>query len=265
MNYYERHLGDYARDTAHLSMLEHGAYTALLDRYYATEEPIPADQVHRVARARSRDEKAAVDAVLAEFFTLEADGWHSKRADAVIAEFKDSEPERAAKRENGKERVRRCRERRKAIFDTLREHGVVPDFDTPMAQLEAVLKRVTSEPVTRYATAIHTPDTSNQEEQKQKAARTRAPACPEDVDSQTWGDWLALRKAKRAPVTETVIREARAESAKAGMTFGQFLAVWCRRGSQGLEADWLKPNERAGPTAKHGGFNERDYGTGGTL
>ncbi len=25
MNYYERHLGDYAKDTAHLSMLEHGA------------------------------------------------------------------------------------------------------------------------------------------------------------------------------------------------------------------------------------------------
>ena len=36
MNYYERHLGDYARDTGHLSMLEHGAYSLLLDRYYAT-------------------------------------------------------------------------------------------------------------------------------------------------------------------------------------------------------------------------------------
>ena len=30
MNYYERHLGDYARDTAHLSMMEHGAYGLLL-------------------------------------------------------------------------------------------------------------------------------------------------------------------------------------------------------------------------------------------
>jgi uncharacterized protein YdaU (DUF1376 family) len=71
MNYYERHLGDYARDTAHLSILEHGVYTLLLDRYYATEQPIPADQAHRVARARSREEKAAVDAVLSEFFVLE--------------------------------------------------------------------------------------------------------------------------------------------------------------------------------------------------
>ncbi len=30
MNYYERHLGDYAKDTAHLTMIEHGAYTLLL-------------------------------------------------------------------------------------------------------------------------------------------------------------------------------------------------------------------------------------------
>ena len=44
MNYYERHLGDYARDTGHLSMLEHGAYTLLMDRSSASEQGIPADQ-----------------------------------------------------------------------------------------------------------------------------------------------------------------------------------------------------------------------------
>lgn len=87
-------------------------------------------------------------------------------------------------------------------------------------------------------------NTNTNTDQKQKKGRASAPVCPDDVDPQTWGDWLALRKAKRAPVTETVIREARREAAKAGMPFGQFLAVWCRRGSQGLEADWLKPHER---------------------
>ena len=50
VNYYERHLGDYARDTAHLTMVEHGAYTLLLDRYYATESPIPADQAPFVGK-----------------------------------------------------------------------------------------------------------------------------------------------------------------------------------------------------------------------
>lgn len=85
MNYYEHHLGDYAKDTLHLSMLEHGAYRLLLDRYYATEKGIPADQAHRLARARTRDEREAVDAVLAEFFVL-ADGvWCNRRADEEVA------------------------------------------------------------------------------------------------------------------------------------------------------------------------------------
>lgn len=69
-------------------------------------------------------------------------------------------------------------------------------------------------------------------------------AKPADVDQQTWADWLTLRKAKKAPVTETVVGGARDESAKAGMTLDAFLQVWCLRGSQGLQADWLRPEER---------------------
>lgn len=69
-------------------------------------------------------------------------------------------------------------------------------------------------------------------------------ACPPDVGLQEWNDWLALRKAKKAPVTETVVKTARKEAEKAGISFNAFLAIWCARGSQGLQADWLKPNER---------------------
>jgi len=85
VNYYEHHLGDYAKDTLHLSMLEHGAYRLLLDRYYATEKGIPADQAHRLARARTRDEREAVDAVLAEFFVLTDGVWCNRRADEEVA------------------------------------------------------------------------------------------------------------------------------------------------------------------------------------
>jgi hypothetical protein len=28
------------------------------------------------------------------------------------------------------------------------------------------------------------------------------------------------------------------------MAFSDFLSVWCARGSQGLQAEWLKPDER---------------------
>lgn len=85
MNYYERHLGDYAKDAGHLTMLEHGAYTLLLDRYYTTGEAIPKDQAYRLCRARSPDEMAAVDSVLAEFFVKDGSVYRNRRADQEIA------------------------------------------------------------------------------------------------------------------------------------------------------------------------------------
>lgn len=88
MNYYHRHLGDYAKDTGHLTMMEHGAYTLLLDRYYSTEEGVSQDQAHRICRARTLPEKQAVDAVLDEFFTLEGGRWINRRADEEIAKMR---------------------------------------------------------------------------------------------------------------------------------------------------------------------------------
>ena len=41
-----------------------------------------------------------------------------------------------------------------------------------------------------------------------------------------------------------MLQGAEAEAAKAGMTLDAFLRVWCMRGSQGLQAEWLKPAER---------------------
>jgi len=95
-----------------------------------------------------------------------------------------------------------------------------------------------------------------------KRVTTPVTAKPDDIDPQTWADWLNLRKAKRAPVTTTVVDEARRECAKAGMTLENFLRVWCRRGSQGLEAAWLKPDERghvqqSGETAYQRSMRER--------
>jgi len=83
-------------------------------------------------------------------------------------------------------------------------------------------------------------------EKERKAPKVAATvvACPPDVKEQVWRDWLTLRKMKKAAVTETVVESAKQEAVKANMSFNDFLVVWCRRGSQGLEADWLKPHER---------------------
>ena len=88
--------------------------------------------------------------------------------------------------------------------------------------------------------------------QREKATSV---ACPPDVDQQIWDDWKQLRKAKKAPVTETVVNSARNEAAKANMSFSDFLTVWCARGSQGLQAEWLKPEEKN--LSKTGQMNQR--------
>lgn len=95
MNYYKRHLGDYARDTGHLSALEHGIYTLLLDWYYINECPIPDAKAKRIARGNPEETQT----VLSEFFTETPDGWVHARADREIAEYK---AKAATNREVGK-------------------------------------------------------------------------------------------------------------------------------------------------------------------
>jgi hypothetical protein len=90
---------------------------------------------------------------------------------------------------------------------------------------------------------------------KLKKDKSTGVDCPPDVEQQIWDDWKQLRKAKKAPVTETVVNSARKEATKANMAFQDFLSVWCARGSQGLQADWLKPDERN--LSKTGQMNQR--------
>jgi len=90
MHYWKLHIGDWMRGTAHLSDAERGLYMVLLLRYYDTESPLPADKqsVCRIACARNASAVQSVCSILDEFFTLSEDGWHNKRADAEIAEYR---------------------------------------------------------------------------------------------------------------------------------------------------------------------------------
>lgn len=135
---------------------------------------------------------------------------------------------------------------------TPKQISVPPEtvFPKPLKpnSLETSLNR---QEASRVATRV-APLVSDEAPSQQQLATSRAKSIerPEDVTEQTWSDWLQLRKAKRAPVTATVLGGAREEAAKAGVTLEQFLRIWCLRGSQGLEAAWLRQDERADPTAR---------------
>lgn len=92
LNYYRRFPGDYAKDTGHLTLAEHGIYALLLDHLYGTEKPIAsvehAMRICKVGRSfkpiRKSFEQRLVESVLSEFFAKTPDGYIHKRVEEEI-------------------------------------------------------------------------------------------------------------------------------------------------------------------------------------
>lgn len=87
MNFYKHYIGDFQRDTGHLSLTERGAYRALLDAFYASEKPLPkaAPELCRLVGAFTKAERDAIVRVLKEFWQQTDDGWVNGRALKEIA------------------------------------------------------------------------------------------------------------------------------------------------------------------------------------
>lgn len=85
MHYYQFNIGDYIKNTIHLSLMEDLAYRRLLDMYYDSEKPIPTD-IPWVSR-RLRMDTDVVQNVLNEFFELSSEGYKNHRADLEIASY----------------------------------------------------------------------------------------------------------------------------------------------------------------------------------
>jgi len=266
VNYYPFHIGDYLSATRHLSWDEDAAYRRLLDVCYTSEKPLPLDRkrIYRLVLAASKSQREAVDSVLAEFFVETPDGYAQERVLEELRSMREKTDASEEREEHEKDRMRRYRERRAAMFADLRERGVIPAWDVPMKELQRLYDINGNGPATDLQreqvdlpetpataipipTPIPTPIPKVKEEARERAT---PPAKPEGVSDQTWKDWQQLRKSKRAPVTETVLNGAMAEAGKAGLSLEEFLQIWCRRGSQGLEASWITEQARASPRAQ---------------
>ena len=90
----------------------------------------------------------------------------------------------------------------------------------------------------RLQDAIPETETEAERETKgEKKATNVAP--PEGVSIIVWQDFLTLRKAKRAPMTQRALDGLIKESKKAGWTLEQALEECCLRGWQAFKADWV--------------------------
>lgn len=167
----------YARETAHLTFVQDAAYRRMLDNYYQREKALPpkVDDVHRVARASTREEKQAVSTVLAEFFKLKDDGWHNEKADEELLKAAAV----SAKRSHAANK-RHCKTDANA-------HAIADNLQ-PVCDAIAHTSTLT--------------ETGLEPDGSKPKARERAPApLPTGVAQQLWQDFRDHRRRLRAPMT----------------------------------------------------------------
>jgi uncharacterized protein YdaU (DUF1376 family) len=150
MHYYQFNIGDYARDTSHLSLVEHGIYRLLLDWCYLNEKPITTEKALRVGRGFPTETQS----VLSEFFVGSDAGWQHPRVNVEIEHFhKKAETNRLNGLKGGRPKP----------------------TNNPIGSQPQPNRNPNQEPITNN----HKPTTKNQEPHKVKsicATATRLPA-----------------------------------------------------------------------------------------
>ena len=85
MHYFKRNIGDYHKKAGRLSMIEHGAYTLLIDSCYDRERFPTLQEAYDWTWAQTEDEKEAVLFVLNKFFVLIDNKYTQNRISEEIA------------------------------------------------------------------------------------------------------------------------------------------------------------------------------------
>lgn len=209
MHYYKRNLGDYAKKAGRLSMLQHGSYTLLIDSCYDREQFPTLEDAIEWTWASTTEEVEAVKFVLSKFFTLEGGLYVQKRIQEEISEYH-------AKSETNK-RIANERETKRKENSTKREQVV---NETP---------------------PNHKPITINHKPIKNNTALILASL---GVGETIAADWIALRKTKRAAVTQTAIAGVQREADKAGVSLDAALRICCERGWAGFKAEWVQDQNK---------------------
>lgn len=186
MKYYSKHIGDFATATRLLSLTERGAYNELMDYYYASEQPLPADldTLCRIAGAFSEQERTAVDKVSRQFFE-KVDGqlFHAKIEEQILAYNEEAEKNRL----NGGKGGRPPKPKENPLGN-------------PLANPNETQKK--ANPVT--SNHISKPNGLD----KGKKAPAAPFALPDWVPANTWNDFVAMRKQMRKPMGEAAMRLA---------------------------------------------------------
>lgn len=124
MHYYKKNIGDYAKKAGRLTMLQHGAYTLLLDSCYDREIFPTLEEAIEWTWASTREEVEAVEFVLKKFFALEDGRYVQNRIREELEKF----------HENSETNKRIAREREAKRRDQGTKRGATVDEPPPNQQ-----------------------------------------------------------------------------------------------------------------------------------
>jgi uncharacterized protein YdaU (DUF1376 family) len=133
MHYYKKNIGDYHKKAGRLSMLQHGAYTLLMDACYDRETFPALDEAIDWLWASSADEVDAVKFVLGKFFTLE-DGFYVQnhiKEDLDKYHNNSAQNKRIAIEREAKRREKRTK-RARSVHEAPRDDHEAPPNQEPL-------------------------------------------------------------------------------------------------------------------------------------
>jgi len=140
MHWYKKNIGDYSKKAGRLSMLQHGAYTLLIDSCYDRERFPTIEEAVDWAWASSKEEIEAVEFVLKRFFTNEDGFYVQNRIREELAEYhvKAEKNKRIAEEREAK-RKEKLTERARIVYEAPPNQEPVTSNQEPVTNKKIVL------------------------------------------------------------------------------------------------------------------------------
>jgi uncharacterized protein YdaU (DUF1376 family) len=232
MHYYQFNIGDYAKSTKHLTLLEDLAYRRLLDIYYDTEKPLISN-VKQLARIAGMSEYIdEITNVLSDFFTETEEGFTQKKAACEIEAY---QAKAGTARVNGK-LGGRPKKTQTEPTKTQPVNSANPD--------ETGLK-----PNYKPLTINQEPLTNNQ--LKEKTTPVKLDYSVLQMTKEQCADVIRIRKKnKGTSLTQLIIDQLAKQfllAKQKGFTFNESLTEWEFRGWKSFKSEWMKVSQDSKP------------------
>lgn len=258
MFYFKFHIGDYRRETQHLTLLEHGVYMTLMSTYYTSEQPLPKDerQLLRLAGARTDEEKQAVLDIVNEFFIPTETHWVHSRIDFELSEY---HLKAEANRENGKKGGRPKKNAPQKPknnpdgFDSVQNKTQTVSETKPKTNPNETLTNKPINPLTNE------PIINNIDSDKPKRFDFKKALIEKSASEDLATAFMAVRKTKKATNTEKAFDLFMNNVNKSNMSLNQVLEICIQRDWKGFDPAWLnnQSNNRGNDN-----FHDSFYGKG---